>query len=170
MRRTSQRSKRRAKLEAMELDITSLLDILVILLVFLLKSYSASGLLLNVAEKLELPSSQSKNVNTQGVIVQISLDKIWVDEKAIYDFTAPENFTALEDRSKTSLVPLLNELIQKRKEIQTLEKSTQSATKFSGIVNLIIDKSYRYSFLKKVLNTCAEAGYQQYKFVVLGEE
>ena len=32
------------------------------------------------------------------------------------------------------------------------------------------EKSIKYNFIKKLLYTCAEAGYQKYKFVVLGED
>jgi biopolymer transport protein ExbD len=60
--------------------------------------------------------------------------------------------------------------VAKRKTIQEVEKASPQAKKFSGIANLLVDKSLKYSYLKKVLYTVAEAGYSKYKFVVLGEE
>lgn len=161
--------KRREKKEVVDLDITSLLDILVILLVFLLKSYNASGILLNIPENLKMPESKSKSMNTTGVMVQISKDKMWVDDKEVYSFKNPKKHSRLYGRNRTLLRPLYNELVAKRQEITTLQKATNNATRFSGVVNLVVDKSYRYDFIKKVLNTAAIAGYQQYKFVVLGE-
>ena len=67
---------RRAKKEPIDLDITSLLDILVIMLVFLLKSYNATGIILNVPDDIKLPTSASSDINTQGVVVQVSENKI----------------------------------------------------------------------------------------------
>lgn len=168
-RRLNKRLRRKEAKEALDIEITSLLDILVILLVFLLKSYSASGTLLSVAKGLEVPRSQSHSPHTTGVIVQISKEKMWVDEKVIYDFKDPSKYSRLYGKSKNLIIPLFNHLTQKRKEIQALEQSTNKATEFSGIVNLILEKTFRYSFLKKILNTCALAGFQQYKFIVMGE-
>lgn len=169
MARNRRASRRRDKKEVAELDITSLLDILVILLVFLIKSYNASGILLNIPENLKMPNSKSKTMNTSGVMVQISQDKMWVDDKEVYNFKNPTSHSRLYGSGQTLLRPLYNQLVVKRQEVMTLQKATQNATEFSGVVNLIVDKSYRYSFIKKVLNTCARAGYSQYKFVVLGD-
>lgn len=83
--RSVRNKKRRTKREALEVDITSLLDILVILLVFLLKSYNSSGVIVTVPDGIKLPQSESQSINTPGVIVQVSPDKIWVDSKTILD-------------------------------------------------------------------------------------
>ena len=85
MRQTKSIRKRikRKKMSPVDIDITSLLDILVIMLVFLLKSYNSSGVVLNVPKNLKLPTSESQNINTYGVIVQVSPTTIWVDNKVI---------------------------------------------------------------------------------------
>ena len=50
---------RKRNREAVDVDITSLLDILTILLVFLLKSYNASDLKLDLTKNLEMADSAS---------------------------------------------------------------------------------------------------------------
>src|SRR3989339_683235 len=66
--------------KALELDITSLLDILVILLVFLLKSYNASDLKLDLLGKIELPDSVSRTLGNDSVILQVNRDKkVWIN-------------------------------------------------------------------------------------------
>ena len=67
------------------------------------------------------------------------------------------------------IVPLYNELVKKKELVTQVSKATPNAKKFSGIVNLMIDKSLRYNYIKKLLFTCAEAGYIKYKFIVKGE-
>lgn len=157
---------RRTKIGPLELDITSLLDILVILLVFLLKSYNSSGISFNT-RSIQLPKSESSSLNNPGVIITVAKDKMWVDDKAILE--SENAIKASYDMGGKRIVPLYNELTKKKQTIERIEKSAPNATKFSGIVNLLVDKSIKYSYLKKIMFTCAEAGFRQYKFVVLGE-
>ena len=158
---------KRNKKELIDLDITSLLDILVIMLVFLLKSYNSTGIVMNIPEGITLPISKSQDLSTSGVVVQVSEDKIWVDDQEILDKTSPSG--KVYDYGGRRIIPLFNELVSKKNTIKQVEKTTPAATKFSGIVNLIVDKSIKYSEVKKILFTAAEAGYKSYKFVVLGE-
>lgn len=160
------RGKRR-KSKVFDLDITSLLDILVILLVFLLRSYNSSGVVLNVPKGVELPRSESASLNTTGVMVQVAPDKIWVDDKLIIDNSENGGASARSDRR---IIPLYNELVRKKNEIKLVEKTSPNADKFSGNINLIIDKSIKYTYMKKLMLTCAEAGFKSYKFIVLGED
>ncbi len=158
---------RRNKRPPIDLDITSLLDILVIMLVFLLKSYNSTGIVLNVPKDITLPTSNSSDLNTSGVVVQVSPSTIWVDNQIVLD---KENLTGRTyDYGGRRIIPLFNELIKKKNLVKQVEKAAPEAKKFSGIVNLIVDKTIKYSEVKKILFTAAEAGYKSYKFVVLGE-
>lgn len=167
--RSIRNKKKRRKLEPLEIDITSLLDILVILLVFLLKSYNSSGVTVDIPKDITLPYSQSQDLNNAGVMIQVSKSKIWVDSKTVVDSEEADQKN-LYDRGNRRIVPLFNELVRKKEEITTLSKQVPEAQKFSGIANLIIDKTIKYSYVKKIMYTCAEAGFRTYKFVVLSEE
>lgn len=159
---------RRNKKPLIDLDITSLLDILVIMLVFLLKSYNSTGIILNVPKDITLPTSNSSDINTSGVVVQVSPSTIWVDDEVILQKNEPKG--RVYDYGGRRIIPLFNELVRKKNLVKQVSQVTPEAKKFSGIVNLIVDKSIKYSEVKKVLFTAAEAGYKSYKFVVLGEE
>ena len=170
MRKRSIRNRiRREKRDGIDLDITSLLDILVILLVFLLKSYNSSGVIFNMPLGIKLPASESKNINTSGVIVQVSPTTIWVDDKEILDIRNTKGIR-IYDRGNRRIIPLFNELVEKKNTYKQVAKTSQNAKKFSGVVNLVIDRSIKYNYIKKLLYTSAEAGYKQYKFVVMGEQ
>ncbi len=159
---------KRQKKEPLDIDITSLLDILVILLVFLLHSYNTSNIVINVPSGIELPSSSSESPNTAGVMIQVSASKIWVDNEEVL------NSEALPDRvydyGGRRIVPLFDKLVQIKNRIKEVEKTAPNAQKFSGVANLVVDKSMKYSYLKKIMFTCAEAGFKTYKFVVMGQE
>lgn len=168
-KRIIRKRSRGKRIQAIDLDITSLLDILVIMLVFLLKSYNSSGVVLNVPKDITLPKSESQNLNTTGVLVQVSKSSIWVDDQQILDITK-SNSSNIFDSGKLRIIPLFNSLVAKRKIVTQVQNTTPEAKKFTGIVNLVVDKSIKYSFLKKIMFTCAAAGYKEYKFVVLGEQ
>jgi biopolymer transport protein ExbD len=155
--------------QAFDIDITSLLDILVIMLVFLLKSYNSSGVVFNIPKDITIPKSESQSLNNTGIMVQVSANSIWVDDKSVLDITNAKT-SNIFDSGKMRIIPLYNSLVEKRKIVTQVQNSSPDAKPFSGIVNLIVDKSIKYSFLKKVMYTCASAGYKEYKFVVMGEQ
>lgn len=166
--RSIRNKKKRAKSEIIDVDITSLLDILVILLVFLLKSYNSSGITLTIPAGIKLPQSESQSLNNAGVMIQVSKNKVYVDSQVVLDTENPPQ--KIYDHGQRRIIPLYNELVKKKEQIKTTSKQVPQAKPFSGIANLIIDKSLKYSYVKKIMYTCAEAGFKEYKFVVLGEE
>lgn len=153
----------RKKESVFDIDITSLLDILTILLVFLLQSYNSSGVIINVPKGIELPRSASESLNNFGVNIQVSKSQIWVDDKSIIADPSDQKF----DEGGKRLVPLFDELVRIKETIKQSEKLSPSAKKFSGIANLVVDKSIKYDYLKRVMYTCAAAGFKEFKFVVL---
>lgn len=159
--------RKRKRKSALTIDITSLLDILTILLVFLIQSYNSSGVVINVPDGIVLPRSNSESMNTNGVNIQVSADKIWVDDKEVLNSEVlPERLYDLDGRR---IVPLYDELVKVKENIKNTEKFSPNAVKFSGVANLVIDKTLKYSYLKKIMFTCAEAGFREYKFVVMNE-
>ncbi len=169
MARKASRFFRRKKNQVFDIDITSLLDILTILLVFLLQSYNSSGVVINVPKGIELPKSSSESLNNFGVNVQVSKTQIWVDDKEILNSENQEN-TNVFDEGGRRIIPLFNELVKIKEVIKQSEKLSPEAKKFSGIANLIVDKSLKYNYLKRVMYTCASAGFKEFKFVVLTKE
>ncbi len=155
---------RRRKIGVIEVDMTSLLDILTILLAFLLHNFDATGDLVTVPAGIELPASKSKSMNTPGVNIQVSVDKIWVDSKEVLNTTAMPD--KIYDQDGRRIIPLYNELVRIKEAIQRTQKLSPDAVKFSGIANLVVDKTLKYSYVKRIMFTCAEAGFKEYKFVV----
>lgn len=166
MRAIRNRKVKRQK-SLIEIDITSLLDILVILLVFLLRSYNSSGVILNVPADINLPNSQSIQPNSTGVVVQVSKTQILVDDKEVLNTSNLPR--VVYDKEGRRIISLYNELMSKKEEIELLSKKIKAAQQFNGVVNLVVDKTIKYSYLKKLMYTIADAGFRQYKFVVLGE-
>jgi biopolymer transport protein ExbD len=168
MARKASRFLRKKKNQVFDVDITSLLDILTILLVFLLQSYNSSGVIINVPNGIELPQSVSDSLNNFGVNVQVSKSQIWVDDKEILN-SENEDPKLNFDQGGRRIIPLYNELVKIKEVIKQSEKLSPDAKKFSGIANLVVDKSLKYDYLKRVMYTCAAAGFKEFKFIVLNK-
>lgn len=166
--RASRFKNRRKKSSVIDVDITSLLDILTILLVFLLQSYNSSGVIINVPDGIELPKSASESLNNFGVNIQVSKTNIWVDDKEVLTSETASQGEVFDEGGRR-IVPLYNELVKIKETIKQSEKLSPEAAKFSGIANLVVDKSLKYSYLKRVMYTAASAGFKEFKFVVLTE-
>ena len=148
-----------------ELDITSLLDILVILLVFLLKSYNASELKVNLAKKMTLPVSESRDLGHQHVLIQVN------GEGEL--FMNNEKLGLVNSRSPESIAFLSKELLKVKKKIEQergiasvnmSEKELEENSK----VNILFDQETPYEVMNKVMNTTAENGFAHFKFIVRG--
>ena len=165
---------RRKKKSAMELEITSLLDILVILLVFLLKSYSTNTIVINIPKEITVPISTSQSPSSSAISIQVSKDlKIWVDDKLISDLGVKR--ANQFDQDGMRITTLYNELAQKKEGLEFLAKQTGVAPKAEGQValdmaNLIMDSNIEYQWIEKIMHTAGQAGFAQFKFVVIGDE
>lgn len=165
LQRSIRFQKKRKRISFLELDITSLLDILIILLVFLLKSYNSSGIVINVPQGINLPRSESPNQSSSGILVQVSPSKIWVEDKIVLD--SEKSTGKIYSHGGRLITPLFDELMKRKEIIQQVERSSKNAKKFSGLVNFVIDKSLTYTELRKLMYTSAEAGFIKFKFAVL---
>ena len=66
-----------------KLEMTSLVDMMVILVVFLLMSFSADEQIATSAAGLQLPASSSNSSVPRGLVVEVGLDNVIVDGRNI---------------------------------------------------------------------------------------
>lgn len=133
-----------------DIDITSLLDVLVILLVFLLKSYNASDLKLTMVDKLNVAPSRSQKLGNHHAVIHVNSESyIWVENKKIGQ---------INDRTLASVG---NELI----EVSRKKKSKKDTL----VINLVIDEKLKYNVVKKIMNTAADSGFGKFNLIVRGD-
>ena len=148
---------RRKSNQEIDVDITSLLDILTILLVFLLKSYNASDLQLDLVGNLEMPDSDARTMTKYAPVVQIDkTGKVFVNNKEIGRVPASGEMSALTNILKTE-----------KARIEKENKETSRATN-PELLNLIFDRDQDYDVVQRVMHDSAVAGYSQFKFIVKG--
>lgn len=156
------RQKRARDSGEVRLQLTSMMDMFTILLVFLLKTYSTHGQLINPSQDLTLPTSQAQQPPEVGLDVTVSTDWILVNGKPV------ERTEALETTEGFIIPKLQESLAQYAREGRHLEE--QYGTKFSGKVTVQGDKNMPYNMLIKVLATCGQTDFPNMRLVVYQEE
>jgi biopolymer transport protein ExbD len=154
---------KREKKEPVDLDITSLLDILVILLVFLLLNYNASDLELNLVKKIMPPDSESQKITHFAPVVQLNQDEvIYLDNKEVSRFPASDSF----DDENRALSDYENALKERHKLLPEKEQKAQEG----ALINLVFDRDTNYEKVEKLMQASARVGFTQFKFIVRGAQ
>ena len=158
------RAKARARTqEDAGLSITSLMDMMTIILVFLLKSYSVEDIQVKPSADLKLPSSTSKKDPEVAVNVVISKRTIAVDGVKVIDVTDME--VADEYKRGTMITPLYDTLQEKSDEGKAVAAKNPN-NPFKGRLLLQCDKDIPFSLLREVMYTAGQAQFGEFKFVV----
>lgn len=154
------RKRRRPPQEIAKPSMTSLVDVLICLVFFLLKNFSSEGDIITQAKNLELPISTSKTKPENTLNVAISQKHIMVEG-------TPVALVAEElERPGNDIPGLARFLEDKRKrteEIAEYDKSVQ----FNGKLTIQGDHLIPYWLLQKVLATCGENGYSSFSLAVM---
>ena len=83
MRRAVETMKRNNRKSTFILQLTAMVDMFTIMIVFLLKSYSTSAVHVTAHEGLKLPHSSSYTDPVEAVRLVVATDGIYVDDKKI---------------------------------------------------------------------------------------
>ncbi len=140
------------------LNLTSMMDMFVIILVFLLKTYSTEGQLIHPSENLTLPTSTVENVPEVALDVIVSTQWIMVNNEAVVPMET------VEDQSGLIIQSLSRVLQDYATEAKRMEE--QYGIKFSGKVTIQGDKSLPFRTLLKVMATCGRSEYPKMRLVV----
>lgn len=153
------RFNRKKKHDAVDVDITSLLDILTILLVFLLQSYNASDLKLDLIKDLEVADSDARELTKFAPVVQVNkAGVIFFNNKEIGRSPASGADSAL-----TTALKAQKARDDEENKLKTVKMNTE-------LVNFVFDRDMNYEIVQKVMNESALAGYSQFKFIVKGNQ
>lgn len=152
----------------MGLNITSMMDMFTIILVFLLKSFSADGSILTNADNLVLPNSSSKK-KPQEVNLQLSAtnDMILVDNQPVVP-TDDVRKIPFDDPD-----PTIGKLEEKLKSCYAAEEEMVrlgALNSVQGKIIIQVDKNMDFDVLFKLMNTCGKVGYNNMNFAVMERE
>ena len=163
-RARKKRKEREAAGEIHELNITAMMDMMTIILVFLLKSYAASAIMLTQSEDIKPPISSTRAVPKDTVAVTITPKDILVGDRVVVTLQngqVPPNL--LDGR----LVKPPDQALRREVEKLKLIAARNPAAPFSKELSVIGDRKIPYDLLLTVLYTAGQAELENYRFVVL---
>jgi biopolymer transport protein ExbD len=167
-RRDRRKARERAG-EIKELNIVAMMDMMTILLVFLLKSYQASTLSLNLHEGLTIPISSTQLVPQENVSVTVSMNEVTVNDRRVVPLQGgviPPDFKE-GGRAEAFYVGAVFDALKKEVDKQKYIAQYNKNAPFSGRINVIADKRITYRTLMEVLYTAGQAELGEYKFMVM---
>ena len=150
------------------LIITSLIDFFSIVVIYLMKSYSAEGSILTNADNLMLPNSIS-TVKPKEIHVQIAAtsDMILVDNTPV---VPTEDVRKIPQENANPVISQLEQKLKATKKTEEDEVRLGRLNQMEGVATIQIDKNVDFDVLYKIMNTCASAGYLKMNFAVMERE
>lgn len=181
MRASDAKNKQQGVDEAGAVPLTSLMDVMTIILLFLLQSFSTDGNLIKKDEHSDLTASNANKKAKNFAEVIISKEEIKFKMDVTKD-PNPEWTTSIDNKflSDTTniIIPnLLKGLEEKAKQIDSTQAEMRKAEIDEGkIADLVkrtilveIDRKTEYHLITRIMVTCGEAGFSDIKLLTYGK-
>jgi biopolymer transport protein ExbD len=163
-----------------------MMDILVIILVFLLKSYSTSTHSFTTIKGIKLPYSKSQDVPRDSLHLIVTPAGITFDGKTVVSFVplspeSPESAAyafANEDLTEGNMKiwKLFDALTKARQTAEEnhkrlpLRDSSGNPIPFDGVLAIQADQKVMYDTLRKIMYTAGLAQFRTFRFLALRQE
>jgi len=148
-----------------KLNITSMIDMFTLMVVFLIKNYSSQGQLVTPATGLVLPTSTVESIAKEALSIMVSSNTIMVENEIVIDPSQYESIMKQKDFLIDSLFNVLKRHCDEAKKSAELFK-----TEFSGKISIQGDVEIPYNILTRVMYTCGQAGFPTMNLVVYRQE
>jgi biopolymer transport protein ExbD len=146
-----------------KLMITSMMDMLTIILIFLLFQFSEKPESINMMEDIELPKSTAKMDHTETIKLVLTQNSLHLNNDLIARVKKGRVIGLDAQNPKASVL------------YQRLEKQSAKAVKKSNEkqridhILLLCDKRHSFKTINDIVKTAALAGYPNFQFAVLKE-
>ena len=143
-----------------DLLITPLVDMFVIIVLFLIANFSATGEVLFMTKDIVLPDSAHGTDIEMKPVIQVSKTAILVQGEAI------AQVDSLGKDEYWNIPALEEKLRDEKKRLEVLHEGDKEGG-FKGEVNIQADKEVPFSVLKRVLYSANQAGYFSLNFATM---
>ena len=141
------------------LNLVAYIDMMTMLVIFLLMSFSATGEILFVQKNIVLPDATNWTDLERAPVIGVSKDVVTLDGAQV---------ASAEELLKDSTTGdfKISELHDKLVTLKNNYKLLHPGEDFNGIAIIQSDKNVEFKALKKVMYSVAVAGYQNVSFAV----
>ena len=151
-------SKKHNTAQSGTLNMNSMMDMMTIILLFLLKSYSTEGALASQSESLALPVSSRTQKPKKEVNVSIASDVILVNELPLMP-------TQDIDPNEIAILPLQSKLQEYANKERQLE--IEAGKEFTHEIIIQGDKRIPFETLFKVMYTCSKSDFYKMRLLTV---
>ncbi len=146
-----------------DVNINSLMDIMVILLVFLLKSYGDQPVKVTGSD-LKVPDSSTKLGPEDMTTIVVTRSAILVNDEKVTDVPVDKS----QKRGGETSLEIVR-LLERLKNVveENKQESKLMGQDFNPVVTIIADQSTRYRLLTEVMYTAGQAELSKFKFAVV---
>ena len=149
------------------LNITAMMDMMTILLVFLLKSFASSSAAITSSEDVRPPVSTTRASPKDTVAITVTPKNILVGDKEVVRLA---NGVVPADQLQGRLVLPLGAALKREVDKLKYIAERNPAAPFNHELSIIGDKKVPYDLLLTVLYTAGQNELENYRFVVLQKE
>jgi biopolymer transport protein ExbD len=148
------------------INVTALVDMMMVLVIFLVMNFNASGEMNFVSKDLKMPQAEHGLDLTRVPIVALdSKNNLYFEGAVIADLGAID-----PDDPDLKIAELEERLVQEREKFERIDASRAAdlppEEDPTSTVNVQADKATKMSVLKRVLHTCEVAGYGRIRLAV----
>ncbi|MBI3071716.1 MAG: biopolymer transporter ExbD [Deltaproteobacteria bacterium] len=149
------------------LNITPMLDMMTILLVFLILNFTASSTNVNLSDQLALPGSTTSEPPKESTAISVTKTAILVEDEPVVPVVRGTIEASHKRGGDTGFVilPLLAALSKQSERMRKLAAAKDSAFEPEAII--VADKTTPYRLLNEVFYTSGEAKFAKFRLVVL---
>ena len=144
-----------------ELNVVPMVDMFVMLVIFLLQQFSATGEVLYMQKDIKLPDAQHGQMIEIAPVVAVSSDQVVVTGVKVADIRE------LDADSGYLNIPALEERLRDEKKRWEFIHQQDPDKKWDGVVNIQADKGVPFRIVKRVMYSCGVAGYFNVNFAAL---
>ncbi len=141
------------------LNLVAYIDMMTMLVIFLLMSFSASGEILFVSKNITLPDAQNWSDLERAPVIGVTRDVVTLDGRQV----ATGEELMKDSATGDAKIPELSDQLVTAKNNYKLLHPTEE---FKGVCIIQADKAVEFKMLRKVMFSAATAGYQNVNFAV----
>jgi biopolymer transport protein ExbD len=141
------------------LNLVAYIDMMTMLVIFLLMSFSATGEILFIQKNVVMPEAQNWSALERAPVIGVTKEVVTLDGRQV---------ATGDDLAKDSATgdAKISELFEQLTVLKNNYKLVHATEPFNGIAIIQADKGVEFKALKKVMYSAATAGYNNVNFAV----
>lgn len=152
----------------MSINLYPMMDMMTILLVFLIKSFSASTSNVQQSSELQIPYSSSEVSPGEAIVIQVSRSRIIVEGRGVVTLrNGVVDPSQKQGGAQGFLVPALLRVMEQHRDRLKAIAAANPRRPFRGELQIIADRRTPFRTLSEILYTVGQAEFSKFRFILL---